>query len=95
MKIIKYLGWEKCDYSDYKKASYLYGYNNETSPHYIDFAIKNGAKLDFYALTRKGEIVGSCCVDNGWLCNDTKNAKVRLRIYLCLKTQYCFPSKRD
>lgn len=75
MKIIKYLGWEKCDYNDYKKASYLYGYNNETSPHYIDFAIKNGAKLDFYALTRKGEIVGSCCVDNGWLCNDTKNAK--------------------
>ncbi|MBS0849771.1 transcriptional regulator [Citrobacter sp. JGM124] len=73
--IIKYSGWDKCDFSDYKKLAIKYGFNNETSPFFIEFAMNNGAVFDFFILRKNGVDVGACCVDNGWLCNDIKNPK--------------------
>ncbi|WP_413484552.1 GNAT family N-acetyltransferase [Morganella psychrotolerans] len=69
----KYLGWNKCSYSEYERIALKFGYNAETSPHYISFALKHGAELDFYLYVKKNEELGAVCVDNGWLCNDIKN----------------------
>lgn len=75
MIIAKYSGWDKCNFSDYKRLSMQYGFNNETSPYFIEFAMNNGAIFDFYILRKNGVDIGACCVDNGWLCNDIKNPK--------------------
>lgn len=75
MITMRFLGWEQCDFSDYKQACYLYGFNSESSPEFIEFFRENGAVLDFYCLVKKGEVIGAVCVDNGWLCNDIHNRK--------------------
>ncbi|HGP1636816.1 TPA: transcriptional regulator, partial [Salmonella enterica] len=71
--MMKFLGWEKCSFSDYEACCEKFGYNAETSPHYIKFAMEQGAEPDFYAYTKKGVIEGAVCTDNGWLANDDKN----------------------
>ncbi|WP_243212085.1 antimicrobial resistance protein Mig-14 [Klebsiella pneumoniae] len=75
MLILKYLNWEKCSFLEYHDIAFKYGFNAESSPYLIDFAIKNGANLEFFLFKHKGHISGGCCVDNGWLCNDIKNPK--------------------
>lgn len=75
MRLIKYLGWNECSFDEYKQVSGLYGFNNETSPSYIDFARNNGGDFKFYMYRKGAEPLGACCVDNGWLCNDIKNPK--------------------
>ncbi|NKI74536.1 transcriptional regulator [Dickeya sp. CFBP 2040] len=75
MIIIKYLGWERCAFHDYREIALKYGFNAETSPYFLEFAMEHGAALEFFLLKKKGVITGACCVDNGWLCNDVKNPK--------------------
>lgn len=78
MNLVKYLGWEKCSFSDYRKIALTFGFNGETSPYYIEFALNHGAKLDFYLFRTKNKIRGGVCIDNGWLCNDRKNSRNQL-----------------
>jgi len=75
MLVTKFLNWEKCSFNDYKSIALDCGFNAESSPFIIEFAINNGAKLDFFLFKKGSNILGACCVDNGWLCNDAKNPK--------------------
>lgn len=76
---MKFRGWEKCSFSDYEACCEKFGYNAETSPHYIKFAMEQGVEPDFYAYTKKGVIEGAVCTDNGWLANDNNNPANRLK----------------
>ncbi|MGJ7088318.1 GNAT family N-acetyltransferase [Morganella morganii] len=77
--MMKFRGWEKCSFSDYEACCEKFGYNAETSPHYIKFAMEQGVEPDFYAYTKKGVIEGAVCTDNGWLANDNNNPANRLK----------------
>lgn len=71
--ILKYFKWEDCSFETYNLCCERYGYNAESSPEYIDFMNKNGANYKFIAYKKNNEIVGSACLEGGWLANDHKN----------------------
>lgn len=64
---MKFQGWEKCSFSDYEACCEKFGYNAETSPHYIKFAMEQGVEPDFYAYTKKALLkVLSAQITAGW-----------------------------
>jgi hypothetical protein len=94
MMMAKFLNWEECSFSDYYKFCLQYGYNCESAPEFLSFTIKHGAPLKFYAYRKKGELLASVCVDNGWLANDRKN-KNRSINYLPVPTTSIFIPVND
>ncbi|MDF7679497.1 transcriptional regulator [Enterobacteriaceae bacterium ESL0689] len=72
---MKFLRWEKCDFSEYERACRKFDFNAESSPEYIQMALAHGASLKFYAYIKNGITEGAVCTDNGWLAHDHKNPK--------------------
>ena len=71
--MLKFLGWEKTTFSEYKECCDIYGYNSESSPDFIQYMLDQGVKLTFLSYIKKGKLLGTACLDNGWLVNDWKN----------------------
>ncbi|AKM47705.1 MULTISPECIES: GNAT family N-acetyltransferase [Edwardsiella] len=70
--LFKFSGWDECGIDEYIECCAKYGYNSESSPHYIKFMLHHGADLRFVAY-RKKKLLGAACLDGKWLVNDFKN----------------------
>ncbi|HHK6155827.1 TPA: transcriptional regulator, partial [Edwardsiella piscicida] len=70
--LFKFSGWDECGIDEYMECCSKYGYNSESSPHYIKFMLHHGADLRFVAY-RKKKLLGAACLDGKWLVNDFKN----------------------
>ncbi|AVA38520.1 transcriptional regulator [Proteus mirabilis] len=73
--MLKFFGWEKTTFSEYKECCDDYGYNAESSPDFIQYMMEQGIELTFLSYIKKGKLLGTACLDNGWLANDWKNSK--------------------
>lgn len=75
MLIPRFFNWIECTFEEYERSCLKYGYNCESSPAFIKFMLQLGAPLRFFSYKVKGNLVGSICVDQGWIANDIKNKK--------------------
>ncbi|HDX8938372.1 TPA: transcriptional regulator [Klebsiella michiganensis] len=91
MLIPKFFMWSECSFQEYESACYAFGYNCESSPDFISFKMRNNAALKFYAYKKKGEILGSVCIENGWVANDHKNPNRELPGLLTPKSSIFVP----
>jgi hypothetical protein len=83
-----FFNWIECTFEEYERSCLKYGYNCESSPAFIKFMLQLGAPLRFFSYKVKGNIVGSICVDQGWIANDIKNKKNLSAPYPYLNAQY-------
>lgn len=93
MLIPKFLNWEECSLKEYEEICSKYGFNCESSPHFLSFMLKNNAPLKFFSFSKKGVAVGGACVENGWLANDYKNNNRAIKSLLMPKHSIFLPLK--
>lgn len=73
MLIMRFTHWESCSPEEYSLSCQRFGYNCESSPEFLNFMMEHGAPVKFFSYKKKGELLGSVAVENGWLANDIKN----------------------
>ena len=95
MLIPRFFRWEQCSFNDYQKACDDFGYNCESAPEFIAFRMRHQQPFTFYAYKVKGAMVGSVCVEKGWLANDGKNPQRSLPALLTPSTSVYIPFCRD
>ncbi|NQS87467.1 transcriptional regulator [Pantoea allii] len=91
MFIPKFFRWGQCSFDDYQIACNSFGYNCESAPGFIAFKMRHEQSFEFYAYKRKGKIVGSVCVENGWLANDGRHRQRSLPALLTPSTSVYVP----
>lgn len=93
--ITKFSHWEECSFNEYKQSCLNFGYNCESAPDFLNFMLRHNAPLKFYSFKRQGRVLGSVCVDNGWVANDFKNKKRAINFLPVPATSIYIPLSKD